>query len=296
MTAELRGQDNVGALLAGIIASHRVVDLSLTLAEDMPCTWPGHMPFRATVWSWFASRPSDPQPVHPRTGGSYQTRWLVLDEHVGTHADAPRHFIPPAGSGLPYADPAGEVGIDRLPLLAAAGPADVVDVTSLGPVPAGRSPVIGVSHLAEWEAEHGQIAPGDVVLLRSDWDVHYQSGPAGSAYGSDVLVAGTRPGWPAPAAEAVEWLHGRGVRCLGTDGFSVGAAEGGAPAHLAGLSRGMTFVEALGGLRALPPRGAWFLFLPLRLADGTGGPGRALAVLPATESAATPGSGADHGR
>jgi hypothetical protein len=45
-------------------------------------------------------------------------------------------------------------------------------------------------------------------------------------------------------------------------------------------SIGMTFVEALGGLSAIPPRGAWFLFLPIRLAGGTGGPGRALAVFP----------------
>jgi kynurenine formamidase len=50
--------------------------------------------------------------------------------------------------------------------------------------------------------------------------------------------------------------------------------------HLAALPHGITFVEALGGLAVVPPRGAWFLFLPLRLAGGTGGPGRALAVLP----------------
>lgn len=42
----------------------------------------------------------------------------------------------------------------------------------------------------------------------------------------------------------------------------------------------MAIVEALSGLGQLPPRGAWFLFLPIRLVDGTGGPGRALAVLP----------------
>jgi kynurenine formamidase len=42
----------------------------------------------------------------------------------------------------------------------------------------------------------------------------------------------------------------------------------------------MVFVEALAGLDRLPPRGAWFLFLPLNLVDGTGAPGRALAVLP----------------
>jgi isatin hydrolase len=42
----------------------------------------------------------------------------------------------------------------------------------------------------------------------------------------------------------------------------------------------MAIVEALFALGQLPPRGAWFLFLPIRLIDGTGGPGRALAVLP----------------
>lgn len=87
------------------------------------------MPFRATVWC--TDRPGDPQPVRPQTGGKYQTRWLVLDEHAGTHVDAPRHFVPP-GSGLPNAGAADEVGVDQLPLLAAAGPASVVDVASRG--------------------------------------------------------------------------------------------------------------------------------------------------------------------
>ena len=95
-----------------------------------------------------------------------QTRWLVLDEHTGTHADAPRHFIPPAGSGLPHAGPAGHIGIDKLPLLAAAGPADVVDVTSLD---------AAAERLAAWQAEHGPIAAGDVLLLRSGWDDGYRS-------------------------------------------------------------------------------------------------------------------------
>lgn len=54
----------------------------------------------------------------------------------------------------------------------------------------------------------------------------------------------------------------------------------GGPIHLAGLPRGVLFVEALTGLDRPPARGAWFLFLPIRLVDGTGGIGRAIAVLP----------------
>jgi kynurenine formamidase len=69
--------------------------------------------------------------------------------------------------------------------------------------------------------------------------------------------------------------------------------SGGAPVHLAALPHGVVFVEALGGLAAVPPRGAWFLFLPIRLAGGTNGPGRALAVLPHLAAEVEPGPDGD---
>jgi kynurenine formamidase len=89
--------------------------------------------------------------------------------------------------------------------------------------------------------------------------------PAG-AISADVLTTGRAPGWPAPTPETISLVKDRGVSCIGTDGLSMGPAEGGAPVHLAGLPHGAIFVEALAGLDPLPPRGAWFLFLPLRLA------------------------------
>jgi kynurenine formamidase len=154
-----------GHQLSELLAGHETVDLTLPLAEQLPGTWPGHMPFRATVWTWFADRPGDPQPVRPQTGGGYQTRWLVMDEHTGTHVDAPRHFIPPPGSQLPHAAPAGDIGVDRLPLLAAAGPASVVDVTRLGGTTSGgASPPVTVAELTAWEDAHGPVRAGDVLL------------------------------------------------------------------------------------------------------------------------------------
>jgi kynurenine formamidase len=271
----------VAASLDSIFKSHRIIDLTLPLSEPFPCTWPGHMPFRATVWTWFEDRPDDPQPVHAQNGGAYQTRWLVIDEHTGTHLDAPRHFVAPEGSGLPSAGALGDVGVADLPLLCATGPVDVIDVTELaGRADPGCSPVILPGLISKWEDLNGKIEAGDVVCFRSRWDDHYRAGSVGEAYGTDVLVTKRSIGWPAPSAESVELLRARGVTCLGTDGLSVGAAENGAPAHLAGLPFGMTFIEALTHLDELPARGAWFMFLPLRLVAGTGGPGRALAVLP----------------
>jgi kynurenine formamidase len=70
------------------------------------------------------------------------------------------------------------------------------------------------------------------------------------------------------------------VRCDGTDAPSMGSSHDGAPVHVAALSRGAVFVEALSGLDQLPARGAYFLFAPLNVARGTGAPGRAMAWLP----------------
>ena len=71
-------------LMAGF-ASCEVVDLTVTLAEHLPAAWPTHMPFQRKVYNWFASRSEGQvQPVHSLTG-PYQTAWMVLDEHCGTH-------------------------------------------------------------------------------------------------------------------------------------------------------------------------------------------------------------------
>ncbi|WP_307937260.1 cyclase family protein [Salinispora arenicola] len=79
-----------------------MVDLSLTIAEDLPCYWEGHQPFQHKTWNWFADQRNAMASVYSR-GGPYATRWMAIDEHTGTHFDAPLHFIPPPDSGLPGA-------------------------------------------------------------------------------------------------------------------------------------------------------------------------------------------------
>jgi kynurenine formamidase len=261
---------------------HRVVDLSLRLAEELPCSWPVHMPFQHKVFNWFADRP-DPLAAISGRLGPYHTRWLLLDEHTGTHFDAPSHGVPPADSGLTGAGPAGAVGTDDVPLEQLMGRACVIDVSTLvGMAGDGESPMIERALLDAFERRHGSLRPGDVVLFHSGWDRRYRAGRAGAAYLHDCVVSRTAPGWPAPTAETVIALAERGVRCVGTDGVSMGATHDGASAHTAGLSRGMVFVEGLAALDSLPPRGAWFVFLPLRLRDGSGAPGRAIGLIPET--------------
>ncbi len=90
----------------------------------------------------------------------------------------------------------------------------------------------------------------------------------------------SRPAWPAPEAAVAVFLHERGVNTIGIDAPSMGSAEEGNEVHRAGLSREMVFVEGLTNLDRLPPRGASFVFLPVKIAVASGAPGRAIAVLP----------------
>jgi kynurenine formamidase len=57
----------------------------------------------------------------------------------------------------------------------------------------------------------------------------------------------------------------------------MGSTHDGAPVHQFALARRVAFIEALGNLGALPVRGAWFCFAPLKVARGTGAPRRAFA-------------------
>jgi kynurenine formamidase len=248
-----------------MIPGYRLVDLSLSLAEDLPCSWPGNIPYQHKAFTYYTA--------------GFHTRWLMFAEHTGTHFDAPSHWVPPPDSGLPGAGPAGEISTDRVPLEQLAGPAVVIDVTkSLPEAPPGHSPAIEVTVLEAFEAEHGRIEPGDVVILRTDWDQRYVAGDEGRRYVADA-VAGRESGWPAPTADAVSLLVDRGVRCLATDTPSVGAVEDGHSAHIAGLAHGLVYVEGLTRLAELPVRGGIFVFLPLPVRDGTGAPGRAICLL-----------------
>ena len=72
----------------------------------------------------------------------------------------------------------------------------------------------------------------------------------------------------------------RGVKTIGIDAPSIGSAHSPIPVHQEGLGRGMRYVEILTNLGELPVRGAYFVFLPVKISNSSGGPGRAMALLP----------------
>lgn len=266
--------------MKSIFGSLKMLDLSVTVSESNPSSWPGHMPFSTKTWNYYVA--VDKAFAHVKSSAPYHTRYWIIDEHCGTHFDAPTHFIPPQDSELPHANEWGAQTGEQVPLEDLFGPAVCIDVSPLADETStpGESPWIMPDNVDQWEALHGKLNQGEVVLFRTGWDRFYTSGSEGRNYTYGPLVEKSTPGWPAPHKTTIAYLYEKGVRCVGIDAPSIGAAHDGAPAHYEGLSRGMRYVELLTGLDKLPHRDFAFMFLPVKVAGATGGPGRAVALLP----------------
>jgi kynurenine formamidase len=163
------------------------------------------------------------------------------------------------------------------------GNARVIDVTRLaGTTDKARwplSPEITVADLKQYEGRHGALKAGDIVIFRSGYsDARFKPFPQGNACLVDPLN-GKSEGWPAPGPAAIIYLADKGIRCVATDGPTLGGAEPRRAlwTYWALGSRGMAGIEYLTNIGKLPER-AYFLFAAIKIRNCHGGPGRALAV------------------
>jgi kynurenine formamidase len=221
----------------------RVVDLTRPL-DETTSLWPGIPPM---VIESTESIERD---------GSFSRR-VTLDEHSGTHFDAPSHFLE-GGSHV------ADVPADQL-----AGPLHVVDFTQRSQEDADAE--LTPADVVEHEEAHGAIATGSIVFLRTDWPEATVAEPLHF------------PGFGVAAAAV---LVERGVVGLGTDtlGIDPGRAAD-FPVHRdITLPRGIWHVENLTNLAAVPASGAWAVVGVPRMAGASGFPARVLALVPELSS------------
>ncbi len=250
------------------------VDLSLPLSAHYPVTWPTLPQFRKQVANWFEDVVL-PSGERVPSGGYYYAQFLALDEHTGTHVDFPLHILPQAELE--------RQGVNPNPALESfLGPAVMIDARRyLDQAPAGRSPRLPAELVRDWEKQHGEIRAGEIVLFDSGYtDRYFRPLPEGNRMLREVIFSGKHPGWPVPAEETMELLGDRGVRHVGISSPSMGALDDPQGPHQAGVRRGMTYAENLIHLDRLPPRGAFYVGLPLSIAEQSGSPVRAAAFIP----------------
>lgn len=199
-------------------------------------------------------------------GWFYASNSFSTPEHGGTHLDAPRHF---AESG---------VTTEEIPLERLVAPAVVIDVAAQAT--RDRDYRLAREDVLQFEKSHGPIARGTIVLLRTGWSRHW---PDAKAYlGDDTPGDASKLSFPSYGTDAARLLvEDRGVAALGVDTASIDFGRStDFQVHRIAAARNVPGFENLTNLDRLPARGAIVIALPMKIDGGSGGPLRAIALVP----------------
>lgn len=227
-------------------------------------------PFDSTTVYWPTAKPFRLEVVSAqRTAGGYYyaANNISAAEHGGTHLDAPVHFAE------------GKHTADQIPLGQLMGPAVVINVTRQADSSADY--LVSAADLATWEAEHGEIPAGAIVLIRTGW---------GSRWPDRARYLGTTKTGPAAVPElhfpglhldAARVLVRRKVHAVGIDTPSIDYGQSTTyGVHRRLFASNIPAFENVASLDRLPPSGAFVIGLPMKIGGGSGGPLRIVALLP----------------
>jgi len=208
-----------------------------------------------------------PQQTYGKTPGGwfYSSYELSTPEHGGTHLDAPIHF----GEGKETAD--------QIPLTRLVSRAVVIDVSAKAD--SNRDYLLTPDDITEFERQHGQIAEGTIVLLRTGWSRRW---PDKLAYlGDNTPGDASKLHFPSFGPDAARLLvEQRRVAALGVDVASIDAGNStDFMVHRIAAESSVPGFENLTSLDRLPATGAVVVALPMKIAGGSGGPVRVVALL-----------------
>jgi arylformamidase len=202
------------------------IDISVPLRNGM-VAWPGDAPFERTNALEIAS------------GHECNLSQISTTAHIGTHMDAPCHYLE------------GAAGMEAMPIAASIGRARVIEI---------HDPE--VIRASELEPLH--LAQGERVLFKTGNSEHcWKTDHFQQKY---IYIA----------PETAHYLAGRGVQTVGVDYLSVGEFESGGPeTHRILLEAGIWIIEGL-NLEHVEPGDYELVCLPLKIIGGDGAPARAV--------------------
>jgi arylformamidase len=208
----------------------KIFDISLTISPNLPI-WPGDPLIELEKIDSIDN------------GADANVSRLSAGVHIGTHIDAPHHFMNDGRT------------IEQLPLDVLTGPCYVVQLPD------------GVEAITA-EALESMSLPKDVKrVLFGTSNSRFWS--RGETEFQEDFVAVTEDG--------AEWLVDHGLQLVGVDYLSVAPYNDSIPTHRTLLQAGVIIVEGL-DLSAVP-RGFYDLYcLPLKLLGAEGAPARAILI------------------
>ena len=201
-------------------------------------------------------------------GYYYAANRFAAAEHGGTHIDSPIHFFETGDT------------VDEIPLRRLIGEGVVVDVSQRClDNPDYR---ITVADLQSWEDEHDRTLTDTLVLLRTGWGRFWTDRERYLGTADLGAKAVAKLHFPGLHPDAARWLvEQREIRAVGIDTPSIDHGQSQRfESHVALFAHDVPAFENVADLDVLPDHGFLLIALPMKIADGTGGPLRIVAVVP----------------
>lgn len=223
-----------------------VADLTHELHEEFPTFFGGQQVFYDKKFSY-----------EKDTFNLYELR---INEHTGTHIDAPLHFSADGKS------------VAELPVEDLVAPLVVVDIRAkaAGNADAQLTP----DDLKAWIDANGDLPEGAVVALNSGWDAHL---------GTDKFRNADAEGkmhFPGFHVDAIHQLLEGSAKAIAVDTLSLDFGQSPDFAvHNTWLPAGRYGIEGVANLGNLPAKGATIVVGAPKVRGGTGGPARVFAFV-----------------
>ena len=228
-----------------VLKHFKLVDLTHSLHEGVP-TWSGGCGFRLEI----------------KIDYDQGLRGQSIKSHagVGTHMDAPSHFVP-GGANI------GDLGLENCFV-----PACVIDLREK------MNPHLFVTpqDIEAYEKLNGPIPPNALVIARTGWEEFWPEPVRYRNPDSDGEMH--FPGFSKEAAEILlqKKIAGIGIDTLSPDGSNIHEF----PVHTTILGAGKYILENLAHLNRIPVRGSYVVCLPPKLKDATEATLRVAALVP----------------
>ncbi len=184
---------------------------------------------------------------------------MNLNEHTGTHIDAPLHFSTDGAS------------VDEIPVTSLVAPLCVIDITAHAADDADTQ--LTPDDLTAWISTHGDIPDNACVALYSGW---------GSKTGGDGFrnSDGEKMHFPGFHVEAAQMLLETGAGSIASDTLSLDhGISADFATHYAWLPTGRFGIENIANLDKMPASGATIMIGAPKHRGGSGGPARIFGMI-----------------
>jgi arylformamidase len=207
-----------------------IYDISLSISPNLP-TWPGDPGLKLEQYASMDK------------GTHYNATQISSSVHLGTHVDAPRHFLNEGST------------VEQLPLEVLTGPCYVTQLPD------------GIDAITAEVLDRTEITSEMKRVLFGTSNSHYWA--KGESKFQTDFVAITEDG--------AEWLVEHGVQLVGIDYLSIAPYDESIPTHTVLLKAGVVVVEGLNLANIM--RGFYDLYcLPLKIVGSDGAPARAILI------------------